>query len=102
MYELQQVTREHYSCCFVFFRKLYPELNENLDQFRTHLKESAHEMAPLKVWQLQGTVYEKIRVQRKYILQVSLWENYLELVSANLYKAFHIGLHLPTKKSKNC
>ena len=38
-----------------FCRKLYPELKENLEQFRTHLKESAHEMAPLKVWQLQGT-----------------------------------------------
>ena len=42
-----------------FFRKLYPELKENLEQFRTHLKESAHEMAPLKVWQLQGTMYNK-------------------------------------------
>jgi len=40
-----------------FSRKLYPELKENLEQFRTHLKESAHEMAPLKVWQLQGTMY---------------------------------------------
>ena len=40
-----------------FCRKLYPELKENLEQFRTHLKEGAHEMAPLKVWQLQGTIY---------------------------------------------
>ena len=40
----------------IFCRKLYPELKENLEQFRTHLKESAHEMASLKVWQLQGTV----------------------------------------------
>ncbi|KAJ7328106.1 UDP-glucose:glycoprotein glucosyltransferase 1 [Desmophyllum pertusum] len=39
-------------------RKLYPELNENLDQFRTHLKESAHEMAPLKVWQLQDLSFQ--------------------------------------------
>ena len=30
-------------------------MKENLEQFRMHLKESAHEMAPLKVWQLQGT-----------------------------------------------
>ena len=42
---------------FVFFlsRKMYPNLKENLEQFRMHLKESAREMAPLKVWQLQGT-----------------------------------------------
>lgn len=40
-----------------FLRKLYPEVKENLEQFRTHLKESAHEMAPLKVWQLQGNWY---------------------------------------------
>ncbi|KAL9964464.1 hypothetical protein ACROYT_G028110 [Oculina patagonica] len=39
-------------------RKLYPELKENLDQFRTHLKESAHEMAPLKVWQLQDLSFQ--------------------------------------------
>lgn len=55
-YELQQLT---------FFRKLYPELKENLEQFRTHLKESAHEMAPLKVWQLQGIVYhDEMRLSR--------------------------------------
>ena len=34
---------------------MYPNVKENLEQFRMHLKESAHEMAPLKVWQLQGT-----------------------------------------------
>lgn len=39
-------------------RKLYPSLKENLDQFRTHLKESAHEMAPLKVWQLQDLSFQ--------------------------------------------
>ena len=39
----------------LFGRKLYPDLKENLEQFRAHLKEGAHEMAPLKVWQLQGT-----------------------------------------------
>ena len=45
-------------------RKLYPDLKENLEQFRAHLKESAHEMAPLKVWQLQGMrSFIKIRPQ---------------------------------------
>ncbi|XP_068732744.1 UDP-glucose:glycoprotein glucosyltransferase 1-like [Montipora capricornis] len=39
-------------------RKLYPELKDNLEQFRKHLKESAHEMAPLKVWQLQDLSFQ--------------------------------------------
>ena len=53
-----------------FFRKLYPELKENLEQFRTHLKESAHEMAPLKVWQLQGKICYNITKQ--YIMIITL------------------------------
>lgn len=53
-----------------FFRKLYPELKENLEQFRTHLKESAHEMAPLKVWQLQGKLYYNITKQ--YVMIIKL------------------------------
>ena len=44
-------------CFHSHHRKLYPELKDNLEQFRKHLKESAHEMAPLKVWQLQGIGY---------------------------------------------
>lgn len=46
---------QHHNFWFGFvFRKLYPGLNENLEQFRKHLKESSQEMAALKVWQLQG------------------------------------------------
>ena len=40
--------------CWCFFRKLYPEHKEELEQLKAHLKESSNEMAPLKVWQLQG------------------------------------------------
>lgn len=40
------------------FRKLYPGLKENLEQFRKHLKEGSQEMAALKVWQLQGIYCE--------------------------------------------
>ena len=36
------------------FRELHPLLNEDLDKFKTHLKESNKELVPLKVWQLQG------------------------------------------------
>lgn len=46
-------------CDFGFiFRKLYPGLKENLEQFRKHLKEGSQEMAALKVWQLQGIYCE--------------------------------------------
>lgn len=43
---------------FTKLRKLYPHLKEQLDQFRAHLKESSHEMAPLKVWQLQDLSFQ--------------------------------------------
>jgi hypothetical protein len=35
-------------------RTLYPELKEQLKELRKHLVESTNEMAPLKVWQMQG------------------------------------------------
>lgn len=34
-------------------RSLHPEKKEDLNQLRKHLVESQHEMAPMKVWQLQ-------------------------------------------------
>jgi hypothetical protein len=36
------------------FRELYPDLNKDLAEFRQHLVDSMGDMAPLKVWQLQG------------------------------------------------
>lgn len=36
------------------FRDLHPDLKEQLKELRKHLVESTNEMAPLKVWQLQG------------------------------------------------
>lgn len=33
---------------------MYPELKEQLKELRKHLVESTNEMAPLKVWQMQG------------------------------------------------
>lgn len=33
---------------------MYPELKEQLKELRKHLIESTNEMAPLKVWQMQG------------------------------------------------
>lgn len=38
----------------VSVRELYPSLEGQLKEFRKHLVESTNEMAPLKVWQLQG------------------------------------------------
>ncbi|XP_006814689.2 UDP-glucose:glycoprotein glucosyltransferase 1-like [Saccoglossus kowalevskii] len=40
---------------FVFstLRKKYPDLEDNLKQFRTHLIDSSLSTAPLKIWQLQ-------------------------------------------------
>uniref|UniRef100_A0A8C3BCE6 UDP-glucose ceramide glucosyltransferase-like 1 n=1 Tax=Cairina moschata TaxID=8855 RepID=A0A8C3BCE6_CAIMO len=40
-------------------RQLYPDLMEELKELRKHLVESTNEMAPLKVWQLQGNLYEQ-------------------------------------------
>ena len=54
------------------FRKLYPGLKENLEQFRKHLKEGSQEMAALKVWQLQG-IYCELCIEllcRLYLCQV--------------------------------
>ena len=39
------------------FRELHPALRDDLDQFKEHLRESNKELAPLKVWQLQGMLY---------------------------------------------
>ena len=36
-------------------RELYPDLQSNLAEFRQHLIDSTADMAPLRVWQLQGT-----------------------------------------------
>lgn len=42
---------------FVFFfpRKSHPELQGPLGELRKHLLESSDDMAPLKVWELQGS-----------------------------------------------
>lgn len=42
--------------CFVVVRNMYPDLKEKLQELRKHLVESTNEMAPLKVWQMQGSV----------------------------------------------
>lgn len=39
---------------YVSFRDLHPDLEGQLKELRKHLVESTNEMAPLKVWQLQG------------------------------------------------
>lgn len=41
----------------VFVRTIYPELKEQLKELRKHLIESTNEMAPLKVWQMQGECF---------------------------------------------
>lgn len=42
--------------CFIVVRNMYPELKEQLQELRKHLVESTNEMAPLKVWQMQGSL----------------------------------------------
>lgn len=45
------------NCFFVYFlftRKSHPELKEQLGELRRHLLESGNDMAPLKVWEMQG------------------------------------------------
>uniref|UniRef100_A0A672NQ95 UDP-glucose ceramide glucosyltransferase-like 1 n=1 Tax=Sinocyclocheilus grahami TaxID=75366 RepID=A0A672NQ95_SINGR len=37
-------------------KTIYPELKEQLKELRKHLIESTNDMAPLKVWQMQGTL----------------------------------------------
>ncbi|XP_048588616.1 UDP-glucose:glycoprotein glucosyltransferase 1 isoform X2 [Nematostella vectensis] len=39
-------------------KKLHPHLTEQLNQFRSHLKDNSREMAPLKVWQLQDLSFQ--------------------------------------------
>lgn len=39
---------------FVFLSETCPDLKGQLKELRKHLVESTNEMAPLKVWQLQG------------------------------------------------
>ncbi len=54
------------------FRQLYPELMENLDDFRTHLVESTSEMTQLKVWQLQGNIEDNSNKTLSNLCEVSL------------------------------
>ncbi len=42
-------------CCIC--QDSYPELKEQLKELRKHLIESTNEMAPLKVWQMQGVCF---------------------------------------------
>lgn len=42
------------SVCRSLTRTIYPELKEQLKELRKHLVESTNDMAPLKVWQMQG------------------------------------------------
>lgn len=50
---------------FVFFkyRTVHPELKEQLKELRKHLVESTNEMAPLKVWQMQGEYIKRLSVR---------------------------------------
>lgn len=44
-------------CLFIYFlfnRKSHPDLTEELGELRRHLLESSNDMAPLKVWEMQG------------------------------------------------
>jgi len=50
MLSLCKVMLSTVACC----RKQHPELSKNLTEFQQHLKNSLEELAPLKVWQLQG------------------------------------------------
>lgn len=49
---------------FCPFRQSHPHLEEELKELRKHLVESTNEMAPLKVWQLQGNLP---------LIDLSLW-----------------------------
>ncbi|XP_069495887.1 UDP-glucose:glycoprotein glucosyltransferase 2 isoform X2 [Ambystoma mexicanum] len=39
-------------------RQMYPDLKENLKEFKKHLIESSNDMAPLKVWELQDLSFQ--------------------------------------------
>lgn len=38
----------------MFHRNLFPGLRTPLERFRQHLSEASEELAPLKIWQMQG------------------------------------------------
>ena len=37
-------------------RKIYPELQDNLVEYRQHLLDGTNEVPELKAWQVQGTL----------------------------------------------
>lgn len=55
LFEIIIISDTNHLFFFFFFipRSLHPSKNEELGQLRRHLEESRHEMAPMKVWQLQ-------------------------------------------------
>ncbi|CAJ0953171.1 unnamed protein product [Ranitomeya imitator] len=50
--------------------QMYPDLKDNLVEFRKHLIESTNEMEPLKVWELQGHTCEVKTIPGDYLLKL--------------------------------
>lgn len=53
---------------------MYPELKEQLQELRKHLVESTNEMAPLKVWQMQGNHPFPKDLPVSFLFLCLLWE----------------------------
>lgn len=53
---------------FFFPRKSHPELTEQLGELRRHLLESSNDMAPLKVWEMQGLSVSFFQLLNNYKL----------------------------------
>ncbi|KAK7477135.1 hypothetical protein BaRGS_00031621 [Batillaria attramentaria] len=53
---------------FVFskLRELHPELSKDLTEFRGHLLDSATELAPLKVWQMQEALQHLVDISQNF------------------------------------
>ena len=67
------------------FRELHPALRDDLDQFKEHLRESNKELAPLKVWQLQGLLFNVYHILLLLIPAV----NCISLI-VDLHRSFEI------------
>ena len=55
LFELKKCAIVFLYLCVLYFRKKYPELKDNLTEYRQHLLDSTNEVPELKQWQLQGS-----------------------------------------------
>lgn len=61
-------------------RKSHPELQEELVELRKHLLESTNDMAPLKVWEMQGIDLYIIELYIYIIDYYTYWASFTNIL----------------------